>query len=367
MSAGTYISVLGHAGLLGWALIGMSFQDRIDEPAIQVTEVSVISTEAFEIMMSNDAPDAALLDVALPAPNTAVQTPDIAVQEDQSPQNDVPQTALQTPPDDVPQTVPDPLPRPVEAPQIDVPEPVFNPAPFVPQTPNIDTQPPAQNDRVAPTPVAAPPDDVTIDRVPQIETAPTAEPTPDAAPAQEAAAQEAANTRIVTEAEAGEGDGPPKTSLRPQTRPAALRPEPEPQPAQEPEPTAAAQNDAINSALAEALAGGAPSNATLSVAESEGLTLAIQQCWSVGYLSTQALSTTVVVAVEFTQDGRPLPGSLRMVEHQGGTAASAQQAFIAARNAILECGERGYDLPMNIYDTWRYMELVFNPENMRIK
>ena len=48
-------------------------------------------------------------------------------------------------------------------------------------------------------------------------------------------------------------------------------------------------------------------------------------------------------------------------------AKKARQAFEAARRAIIRCGAQGFDLPREKYDHWRDIEMVFNPEKMRIK
>ena len=44
-----------------------------------------------------------------------------------------------------------------------------------------------------------------------------------------------------------------------------------------------------------------------------------------------------------------------------------RQAFEAARRAIIRCGSRGFPLPAEKYDQWREVEMVFNPEGMRMK
>jgi len=43
----------------------------------------------------------------------------------------------------------------------------------------------------------------------------------------------------------------------------------------------------------------------------------------------------------------------------------ANQAFGAARRAILRCGARGFQLPSDKYAQWRNIEMTFNPERMR--
>jgi hypothetical protein len=95
--------------------------------------------------------------------------------------------------------------------------------------------------------------------------------------------------------------------------------------------------------------------------------VAVQQCWNVGSLSTDALRTTVVVAVSVAQSGVPDAGSIRLVDSTGGSEAGARGAFEAARRAIIRCGARGFPLPPEKYEQWREMELVFNPDGMRMR
>ena len=198
----------------------------------------------------------------------------------------------------------------------------------------------------------------------------------------EAGAPEEATTQIVTEA-TEPPSAAPTTSVRPRTRPA--RPEPvaeTPRAAPTPEPapqTPAAQQpsttDAVNDALRQALEGAAAATPTpagqsgppMTSGERDALRVAVQQCWNVGSLSSEALRTTVVVAVSMSEDGRPMNETLRMLSYDGGSEAAARQAFESARRAIIRCGANGFNLPRDKYAQWREIEMTFNPENMRIR
>ena len=146
-------------------------------------------------------------------------------------------------------------------------------------------------------------------------------------------------------------------------------PEPEPEPIETaqpaPDPNAAAE-EALRQALGETTAP-APAGPPLTQGEKDGLRVAVSKCWNVGSLSTDALGVTVVVAVNMTPDGKPDTGSIRMLSSSGGTNNAAETAFQAARRAIIRCGGRGFDLPVEKYDQWREIEMTFNPERMRIK
>ncbi|MEX0366815.1 MAG: energy transducer TonB [Ruegeria sp.] len=364
MNTGQVISGIGHAGLIGWMLFGGSFQS---EPLpFEVTEVSVISSDAFEALLpSGPVPDPSV-DVALPI------EPDVTPDPVDTP---VPDEAV-----DVEPPTPTPAPEPEAVPEPPAPDPdpeVVDEAPVQPApqdqavvVPDVAPRPiPRPSERVAPDPVAPPtpeaaPEDVQQDAVTESDTGETQ------AEEQEATAPEEATTEIVTEAE--EPTGAPTASLRPPARrpspPAAPDPETETPPTQTAEP--ADTSDDVNDALRQALGGQdaqVPQGPPLSAGEKDALRVAVSNCWNVGSLSSEALQTTVVVTVDMTQDGKPVIPSIRLASSSGGSQSAAQQAFEAARRAIIRCTRDGYDLPVEKYGQWKEIEMTFNPERMRIK
>ena len=94
---------------------------------------------------------------------------------------------------------------------------------------------------------------------------------------------------------------------------------------------------------------------------------AVASCWNLGGLSEGASRMWVRTAFELSKDGVPIPGSITLIEHGQGLEVDAEQAFEAARRAIIRCGLRGYDLPIEKYAQWRDIEMTFNPVRMRIK
>ena len=233
------------------------------------------------------------------------------------------------------------------------------------ETPNPAVRP---VDRVAPTPVAPAPPDVRPDDMTNTEVSPD-EGADAPQDVQEATAPEEANDRIVTEADETSNLAPSR-SVRPPARPAA-RPTAAPVADPQPEPDSSTDTS-INDALSEALEGAntprpAPAGPPLSQGEKDALRVSVSRCWNVGSLSTEALATTVVVTVSMTPDGKPETSTIRLLSSSGGSDAAAQQAFSAARRAIIRCGSSGFDLPAEKYDHWRDIEMTFNPERMRIK
>ena len=370
MNTGQIISGAGHAGLIAWALIGGAFQS--DPLPFEVTEVTAISAEDYAALVNRQSSPDAVANVDTPEPPQEGEAPALRSDADAAPELTQPEVADTPPPDPVPEVA-------ESAPEAEVADepPVMQPPQedVAVMVPEVSARPQARPaPRVAPEPVAQPEPDVRIDEVERPEVSPD-EQAEDVQPESEATAPEEATTEIVTEAEEPASAAPTR-SVRPKSRPAA-RPEPaeEPatqtaQPAQEAPET---DDSAVADALAEALgqsdgrSDSAPQGPPLSAGEKDALRVAVQQCWNVGSLGSEALQTTVVVAVEMTEDARPVTGSIRMLSSSGGSGAAASQAFEAARRAIIRCGARGYNLPVEKYDHWRDIEMTFNPERMRIK
>ena len=372
MNTGQIISGAGHLVLIGWAVFGGAFKS--DPLPFEVTEVTAISAEDFAALTDGPRAPDAVANVDTPEPPVEGEgTPELSSNTDTAPDISQPDAATAAEPDaapDVSEVAPPPEaevsdePPVLETPQEDV-------AALVPE---VSPRPePRPAPRVAPEPVERPEPDVQIDDVDQQETVPdeTAEPVEEAE--DEATARQEATTEIVTEAEESDvAAAAPPRSVRPRTRPA--RPEPS-EPADQTQAAAEPQTDtsAVDQALAEAMGQtggedrGAPQGPPLTVGEKDALRVAVQNCWNVGSLSSEALRTTVVVGVEMAEDGKPLTGSIRMISASGGDGAAARQAFEAARRAIIRCGAGGFDLPVEKYDHWQDIEMTFNPERMRIK
>ncbi len=328
-----YVSAGLHIALLLWVAFGDILFHRNTETDFQVTGVQIISTAEFEELTQ----------------------------------------AASLPP--APEPTPDPAPQPEVQPQS--PE-ISAPPLGAEDAPPSDTPTPEAAPRVAPTPAPAPPPDAEI--------APTvveATPEPDTqseTPFEQEVTQapEAATTQIVTEAETPAASlapiASPVPTARPQRPTPEPTPEPEPQPEPEPEPapeTADPLADAIAAVVADAVSAPAtpsvPSGPPLSSGEVDGLIADVRACWNVGALSSEAQRTIVTIAVTLGQDGRPDAGSIRMIDSSGGSDASVSQAFEAGRRAILRCGANGFNLPPEKYDQWQTIEMVFNPEQMRLR
>ncbi|WP_210877507.1 energy transducer TonB [Roseovarius autotrophicus] len=383
MNTGQIISGAGHLALIGWALLGGAF--RSDPPPFEVVEAMAISAEDYAALVAGQSAPEAVANVNTPEPPAPGENaPALVSGADSAPAQNQPEVNSAPPPDPAP-SPPAPVPAPAEVtdtpPVIETP-----PEETAALMPEISPRPqPRPAPRVAPEPVAPAEPDVRVDDVARPEVAPDAGAVVEEAP-QEATAPEEAATEIVTEAERP-SEPAPTASLRPRARPAAARPEPAPPPAPAP-PTETAtrpapiptpaptppatDRGAVSDALAAALGQGTPTperpaGPPLTAGEKDALRVAVQRCWNVGSLSSEALATTVVVTVRMFETSKPDNSSIRMLSHSGGSAAAAQQAYEAARRAIIRCGNDGFNLPPEKFEQWRDIEMTFNPERMRIK
>lgn len=89
----------------------------------------------------------------------------------------------------------------------------------------------------------------------------------------------------------------------------------------------------------------------------------VKKCWIVD-IGSDAANVTVTLGFKMGRDGKAKPGSIRLIKSNASRESSAKIAFQAARRAILRCQRGGYALPQN-FDHSTYVELEFNPENMR--
>ena len=379
VSPGTTISGVGHGALLRSLVVGGWFQSA-PPPPLETADVSILTEEEFAALVPQQAEPSATTEISAP------ETPAVEDNSAAAPAPEDPPETTDAPETETPQD-PDAAPEVPETPE--VLDPLLSEDTSVlvaPETPVLETPviaPPSDNPAPLDAPRVAPLPTPEVPAAPDISeqlSPPTSDTSESPDPVEEApeAAPEQATTEIVTEAETP-GAGAPLTSLfpvvRPGTPPLQAEPEPEDAPEQtaEPESESPGFGDAINDALADALteptpaATPVPSGPPLSSSERDGLRVAVQQCWNVGSLSSEALNVTVIVAVSMAENGKPDNGTIRMTSFSGGSETSANQAFEAARRAIIRCGAKGFDLPAEKYEQWREIEMTFNPERMRIK
>ena len=388
MRRSLYASSAIHIALLAWVAFGGLLFERSPEVEFEVTGVALISPEEFEALTSGTATDPAVIEAPeAPTVPDVSDTPDVPTQEAPPPATEQPAETAAPAPESAPVPV-DPIPDTQVSDEVAV----LAPPPGALDEAPSDTPTPEEAPRIAP--IAAPLPEPDVETAPDVLEQPTEEAVAEETPVEEVpeTAPEEATTEIVTEAEEPAAARAPTASVRPTARPARPAPVEEPvqeavaeveTPTEEPvaeeppvEEAPAAQDplaDAIAGAVADAIetptpaADSIPAGPPLSQGVTEGFRVAVSACWNVGSLSTEAQGMTVVVGFELSPEARPLEGTLRMLEYSGGSEAAAQQAYEAARRAILRCGTNGYDLPAESYGRWRLVELVFNPQGMRMR
>uniref|UniRef100_UPI004048A31F energy transducer TonB n=1 Tax=Yoonia sp. TaxID=2212373 RepID=UPI004048A31F len=370
-TTGTYISALGHVGLIGWLILGWGLSS---EPLdFEVAQVSVVSGDEYAALVAASTPQPSTGDPSAPVP-PVVEEPPAPPAQDPAPQVQAPPAPTQVPADEAPPPEP-PLPPQEPDEVVDVAPAQPTPPALADPAPQVDARPqPRPAPRVAATPVAPPPPDAQVADVVQEAVVPDGSVAAEVvAPAVTATAPEAASTEIVLE------NTPPSgavtTSLRPQTRPSRPVPAPAPAPApRTPAATATARSEnaadaAVEAALADALAATAspnvPAGPPMTGSEREGFRVAVNACWNVDP-GSQAARVTLTVGFRLTQAGK-VDGDVRQIAATGGDASATSIAFQAARRAILRCGASGYDLPADKYAQWKDVEITFDPSGMRLR
>jgi hypothetical protein len=398
--------------LIGLAVFGGPLFDADESNAIQISEVSIISTEAFEGMMSS-------------APNPEVENPE---------QSDL---AQPDPVEDVP-VVTEPVEQPVEEPAEPEVQEVTEPEP----TPELDTEPaepevveapeavqiqeatgnevvapdaqiseqdqsgqvdpnqlallrpkPRPAPRISNEVVEKPPTDAEQSEETAEQTVPSDELVEEVKPEETVeAAKPESTTEIVTEAdEVDPNSAAPIKSSRPKGRPSDIVQKAQARKAAaeqakadkiaadkaaeeaaenadkiaEAEAQKKAEAEAIEAAIKAANAEASkPSGPPLTGREKGALVLAVQRCWNPPIGVQNAGDLKVTLLVELNEQGK-ISGGPTLVSPSGSPQGVVKQAYEAGRRALLRCGP--YELPKDKYEQWRQIEVTFNPQNMVVK
>ncbi|MEQ5869791.1 cell envelope biogenesis protein TolA [Sagittula sp. NFXS13] len=395
MSRYLQISAGVHAAAFAWLLLGNIFDAA--PPEMSVADVSVISEAEFAALSAPERSDTDLLEPALeptpePEPEPAPEPLPDPIPEPEPVPEPAPVPAPE--PEPIPEPMPEPTPTPEPVPTIPAPEPeplpVPDPAPIPPApqvlAPDNSRRPqPRPAPRVADEPLAPPDPEAVTGPETQQAADPDATSADEVEEAQEATAPEETTTEIVTEAEEPSGsEGAPRApaaSVRPRTRPERTAEAEPAEPASEPTPTPTPSEpvsdpaqDALTAALADTLTSSgagadAPEGPPMTRGEKDAMQIAVQACWVVD-VGNQAADVTVTLAFDMQPDGTVISSSIRMLDATGGSGAAADTAFQWARRAVLRCQiEQGgaYDLPAEKYDSWKRIEMTFNPRDMRLR
>ena len=376
MSPGSYISFALHLGFVGWLVFDGDFPRKPSE--MSVADVSVVSSDLFDIMVNNSSPD---ISTEIPSAEAVSVTEDAvgpsAPEFDVVPAQVVQSLTQISSGDTLPLRRPEPV-APVQ--DVVILPPVELQAPMVEdsvQTSLETSLPPKPRpaQRIAPAAIDAPDMEMDIGAESREAAAPQEAPV-EVAQEQEAQTREAAAPEIVTEAEKPSATpvvtaNAPERSLRPRSRPA-----PRPVPASEPAATEpeAPEIDPVTAALSAALmaseipTSGAETAPALSAPKIADVIMStVENCWSIGHLSTMALSTNVEVEMKLAIDRKPIESSIRMIGFEGGDKTSAETVFAAFKSGISKCGAKGFNLSKDDYETWRYLSFTIDLDKMRVR
>ena len=140
------------------------------------------------------------------------------------------------------------------------------------------------------------------------------------------------------------------SSLRPKTRPRSNF-----ENKSESEMIEAAISDAIQQSSGQSTLG-----KPLTFSEIEKLKYTIKENWSI---DPGSLSQEVKVKIHFSlkRNGTCDRKSIRVSEVIGGNKAAQQVAIRRAKIAVSTCDSKGYKLPPDKYESWRDIEIVFDP------
>ena len=111
----------------------------------------------------------------------------------------------------------------------------------------------------------------------------------------------------------------------------------------------------------------APTGPKLTDKEKDNLRVAVGRCWNRNSLSREALEVTVTVLFNMSEAGYPEYKSIKKVDSFGGSAIAVENAYQAARRAIMICGREGFVLPEEKYAHWKTIEMVFDPIKLRME
>ncbi|MCB2116669.1 MAG: hypothetical protein KDE00_10325 [Rhodobacteraceae bacterium] len=103
------------------------------------------------------------------------------------------------------------------------------------------------------------------------------------------------------------------------------------------------------------------SDRALSDADIGAFVHAVRPCWTAA-----PDAPAVRIHMRFSAEARPIAPTIRLAGAEGAdaTPVAVEEAFEAARRAILRCAKNGYPLPPSKFDLWQEVEIVFNPATM---
>ena len=379
MDIGVKISGTAHAILISIAIFGAPIFSSDEENPIQISEVSLISLEEFELLTKENMP------VFQSEPEPEVQEPELEP-EVQEPE---PEPEVQEPEPEPELEVQEPEPEP--EPELEVQEPEPEPevqeiinesdsdliAPIADED-NLGELTPEFNENAAPKAAEiisdvsneAPeePADISALEDTSFEKVNGADEEKLEIELNENTPAEESTTQIVTEAEEQKSDLVPSRTSKPKSRPKNLKTTKEIaiKPKLKPKEVVEAEKDTTAESILESLKEKKEPepflNLTPAQKESVGNIIRnkMRLCWNPPVGVENGLTNVMILGLKFDIDGELVESPVNLTPNSG---VGSLQAFEAARRAVIRCSPYN-ELDPEIYDGWKELNLKFNPKNM---
>ena len=369
MDIGVKISGTAHAILISIAIFGAPIFSSDEENPIQISEVSLISLEEFELLTKENMP------VFQSEPEPEVQEPELEP-EVQEPE---PEPEVQEPEPEVQE--------PKQEPEVQEPEPevqeIINEsdsdliAPIADED-NLGELTPEFNENAAPKAAEiisdvsneAPeePADIGALEDTSFEKVNGADEEKLEIELNENTPAEESTTQIVTEAEEQKSDLVPSRTSKPKSRPKNLKTTKEIaiKPKLKPKEVVEAEKDTTAESILESLKEKKEPepflNLTPAQKESVGNIIRnkMRLCWNPPVGVENGLTNVMILGLKFDIDGKLVESPVNLTPNSG---VGSLQAFEAARRAVIRCSPYN-ELDPEIYDGWKELNLKFNPKNM---
>ena len=401
MDLGVKISGTAHAILIGIAIFGAPIFSADEENPIQISEVSLISLQEFELLTKENTPifqTEPEPEMQEPKPVPEVKEPEAELQEPEpevqepEPEPEVqepePEPEVKEPEAELQEPEPEPE---VQEPEPEVKEPEPEPevqeiisdsetdpvAPITDQD-NLGELTPEFNENAAPKAAEiisdisneAPeePADMNSIQDTSFENVSGADEDKSEIEVTENTPAEETTTQIVTEAEEQESDLVPSRTSKPKNRPKNLKivKEIKTKPKLKPKEVVEAKKDATAESILESLKEKNEPEPFLDLtpAQKESVGNIIRNkmrlCWNPPVGVENGLTNVMILGLKFDIDGKLVESPVNLTPDSG---VGSLQAFEAARRAVIRCSPYN-ELDPEIYEGWKELNLKFNPKNM---
>ena len=394
MDIGVKISGTAHAILISIAIFGAPIFSSDEENPIQISEVSLISLEEFELLTKENMP------VFQSEPEPEVQEPELEPEvQEPEPEPEVQEPEPEPEPElEVQEPEPEPEPElevqepePEPEPELEVQEPEPEPevqeiinesdsdliAPIADED-NLGELTPEFNENAAPKAAEiisdvsneAPeePADIGALEDTSFEKVNGADEEKLEIELNENTPAEESTTQIVTEAEEQKSDLVPSRTSKPKSRPKNLKTTKEIaiKPKLKPKEVVEAEKDTTAESILESLKEKKEPepflNLTPAQKESVGNIIRnkMRLCWNPPVGVENGLTNVMILGLKFDIDGKLVESPVNLTPNSG---VGSLQAFEAARRAVIRCSPYN-ELDPEIYDGWKELNLKFNPKNM---